>query len=213
MSNQDDSNTFGDYLDGEEGDSVPDGDGIYDIGWGYGIINGVWDVGQRAYREIKNKSPKYTDGRGNAKTFPQDDNISRRAFLGVTRDTALGVVALGAVDELTDEDSASTGQQDDIDDPVDGAYTPEFRSIVLTDSEMEDLADYARENGNEDMYHEVLSQANDDGFSAGQRNVYSWNSGDPILRTAVEDGDEFAEIDIPVSMYQEVEQYEQGDNQ
>ena len=75
--------------------------------WGYGFLNAAYDAGSW----IKTKSTgrdhhQYEDGDGNAKAFPQDEDLSRRAVLGMGKE-ALGIVFLGAV-----ADGASDGEID-----------------------------------------------------------------------------------------------------
>ena len=108
MAGSNDDNTFGDYLNSEEDDSISTKSGSYEIGRGYGLANGVWDIGARVVSAITDRDPRYVDDEGNATTFPQDDNFSRRAFLGTTRDIG-GLALLGGVASVV----TSTGKDSD----------------------------------------------------------------------------------------------------
>lgn len=101
--------TFGEYYEGEEEDIPTSTDPGWEIGWGYGIVNGLWDVGQRVYRSATNKEPKYQEG-GETITFPtNDDTFTRRAFLGTTRDTTAALFGFAA---LSNDENSSEVQRD-----------------------------------------------------------------------------------------------------
>ncbi|WEL23923.1 hypothetical protein [Candidatus Nanohalovita haloferacivicina] len=72
--------------------------------WGYGFLNLVYDIGSFARTKITGRdSHRYEDSSGNAKALPQDEEFSRRAFIGMGKE-ALAVGALGALGYAASEE-------------------------------------------------------------------------------------------------------------
>ena len=96
-------------------------------------------------------------------------------------------------------------------EPSNEGYSPALEEIELTDKELKEAAEYARdEHGEDDLYRELLSQANDDGYHSDQKNRFEWKNGNPILETSVE-GDEFYERNsVNEEIFRIVEEYAEG---
>ena len=91
----------------EETDIDIDVDGEAKDTWGYGFFNAAYDTASWIRTKTTGRSDhRYEDEDGNPKVFPQDEDLSRRAFLGMGKE-ALGVAFLGAV-----ADGASDGEFD-----------------------------------------------------------------------------------------------------
>lgn len=75
--------------------------------WGYGFPNLVYDIASFAKTKLTGRdNHRYEDKDGNAKALPQDEEFTRRAVLGMSKE-AIGVAFLGAV-----ADGASDGEID-----------------------------------------------------------------------------------------------------
>ena len=91
----------------EETDIDIDVDGEAKDTWGYGFLNAAYDAGSWIRTKATGRDDhRYEDEDGNAKAFPQDEDLSRRAVLGMGKE-ATGLVFLGAV-----ADGASDGELD-----------------------------------------------------------------------------------------------------
>lgn len=75
--------------------------------WGYGFLNAAYDTASWIRTKATGRSDhRYEDEHGNPKAFPQDENLSRRAVLGMGKEAA-GLLLLGAA-----ADGASDGEFD-----------------------------------------------------------------------------------------------------
>lgn len=91
----------------EETDIDIDIDGEAKDTWGYGFLNAAYDTASWVKTKATGRADhRYEDEHGNAKAFPQDEDLSRRAVLGMGKE-ALGVGILAAV-----ADGASDGELD-----------------------------------------------------------------------------------------------------
>lgn len=91
----------------EETDIDIEVDGEAKDTWGYGFLNAAYDTGSWIKTKATGRdNHRYEDEDGNPKAFPQDEDLSRRAVLGMGKE-ALGIAFLGAV-----ADGASDGELD-----------------------------------------------------------------------------------------------------
>ena len=127
--------------------------------WGYGFPNAVYDLFSFAKTKITGRDDhQYEDDDGNPKAFPQDEEFTRRAVLGMSKE-ALGVGILAAV-----ADGASDGELDGNlrgETPFSGDQSEEtFSYDTMYDlSEVEACAaDYQMSQAEQFMNEENLSE-------------------------------------------------------
>lgn len=87
-------------------------------------------------------------------------------------------------------------------------YNPSTGRIGMSDTQMQDFADYLENEGYNNYSKEVDSLAEDAGVSETQLNVWKWNSGNPQIQTAIDnEGKPFATVDVPKEMFELVDEY------
>lgn len=101
----------------EETDIDIDVDGEAKDTWGYGFFNAAYDTASWMKTKVTGRSDhRYEDEDGNAKAFPQDEDLSRRAFLGMGKEAAaVGILGgLGYGVSQIDERPTNNGSEEDV---------------------------------------------------------------------------------------------------
>lgn len=187
--------------------------------------------------DIRDQMDDDDGGRGRPRRFPgptggNDDSTYGEGFLndidifrrGSRRDFLLALGAIGGTaagifsginlfqneqikDQNEDQGTHKHAGGSGTSTPGTG-YTPGVDHIEMTDEELREFAVYARDElGDDDLYREMLSQASDDGYKPDQVNHFEWESGDPVLETAIDDGTPYETVTITEEMYQTVEEF------